>query len=278
MRDVGAGLNGWLQSMKSMRCDRCGRDWRVPEATTATTCLECADAQAKAAKRAGEAERVRAAVRDRMPQWLMRSGMGMREARASVDLIPARLAALLRNPALGVDALLGGRVPAHGFGLTGSIGSGKTFALGSILVRHALARWTAPDDRHEGMAVMGPWLNWSHWPQLVNALRVMSSEDGGVQKAAKLVRAMCDAQVFVVDDLGAERIGKAYTDDWATSQLDLIVDARNNAMLPTWYTTNLNARELVDRYGARMISRLTSENVLVQAPASTDLRVTGVKG
>jgi DNA replication protein DnaC len=77
----------------------------------------------------------------------------------------------------------------------------------------------------------------------------------------------------VIDDLGAERfVGASYAEDWAASQLDLLVDGRYNDMRPTWYTTNLSPKEFLERYGPRLFSRLTAENPMLRVPTIPDMR------
>lgn len=270
---VGTMLEGIMAKFRAMRCEDCGTDMMVPATFTGSTCRECDTRRTTTAKRNDEVKSIMDRADRALVPWLQAAGMDRRETTALAGKIPAELGALLRRPELCVNELIDGKIPTHGFGLTGPAGRGKTFALAAIFKQCALTRWKRRHG-HEGRAATTRWMEWCKWPARVNALRIMSTKDDGLRDAAVIVKRMCEVPVLVLDDLGAERISKGYLEDWATSQLDLIVDHRHSAMLPTWYTTNLQAKELVERYGARMVSRLASENIMAQCPGGPDLRTT----
>lgn len=75
-----------------------------------------------------------------------------------------------------------------------------------------------------------------------------------------IVGAVIDADLLVLDDLGAERVT-----EWVEEMLHLIVNSRYNARRPTIFTTNYpieapsqakHAETLIERIGFRMHSRL----------------------
>lgn len=196
---------------------------------------------------------------DQTPQWGELCGMSKREATAEYSRIPPALRSLM---------------PSDGsaFGLSGGAGVGKTFALAAWF-KHRTAEMSRAGQLSMHRYADVHWLSWIRWPEFVNTIRAESSREGGLFGASETLNALAKARAVVLDDLGAERMKGGYEDDWATSQLDLLVDRRFNAMLPLWYTTNLAPKGLMDRYGARFYSRLTGGSPLFVVAASPDLRV-----
>ncbi len=76
--------------------------------------------------------------------------------------------------------------------------------------------------------------------------------------AADTAEALQNAQLLIIDDLGAEFESKFYT-----SALYSIVNNRMNAALPTIVSTNCDLGELRERYGERVASRLASMEQLI---------------
>ena len=72
------------------------------------------------------------------------------------------------------------------------------------------------------------------------------------QSETDLVDLYSQAKLLVLDDLGAEM-----TTNWSYQMLYLIVDNRYSEMLPTIFTSNLNLRELAERFSdERLVSRI----------------------
>jgi len=258
----------WVQG----DCADCARPFLRPPDHTVALCPAC---QMKADRRealSGEAARVIQNMERWVPAWLLKAGMSRRELGATWDGIPPKVARVLTHPPLEVRAMGAGRLPPHGFGLSGDAGTGKTFAL-AVLVRSMLeARWRAWAPE-EGLKATRSWLAWVHWPERVNRMRVLSTVDGGLEDVERMISGLCQIEMLVLDDLGAERLRGEYSDDWAASQLDVLVDRRYNDLRPTWFTTNLSGEEFLGRYGARVYSRLCGENAFVSVPAGPDLRI-----
>jgi len=236
-------------------------------------CEQCQRDEAEATRVAGEAANILAAMPGLSDRALRRSGVSTRERSASLDLVPANIRRLFGAPALGVEALMAGEEVRRGFGLSGGAGCGKTFALVALFKAAVEARLRTRAPKI-GRAALLTWLAWTSWPTEVNDLRVMSTQEEGLVEARARILRLSKIEALVIDDLGVERLRGTYEDDWAASQLDALVDARYNEMLPTWYTTNLTADELQDRYGSRLYSRLCAENPLRAVPGP-DLRLVG---
>ena len=203
---------------------------------------------------------------------LDRCGMQVRERAARLDLVPDAIAQAIQGVApFGVDP--GG----NGFGLSGGAGVGKTMAVAALVKRYGHRRLV------ESVTTLGRdglrdnrWLCWLSWPDQVHRMRTASLADGGHAVVAGWVDRWSTVSVLVLDDLGVERVvGASYADDWATSNLDRVLDARERSAMPTWYTTNLDAAALVERYGGRMFSRLAggNRNPLLRVDRAADMRM-----
>jgi DNA replication protein DnaC len=61
------------------------------------------------------------------------------------------------------------------------------------------------------------------------------------------------ASILLLDDLGVERVT-----DWVREQIDLLIDGRYSACLPTIMTSNLSLSTLAkpEYYGSRVTSRI----------------------
>jgi DNA replication protein DnaC len=128
-----------------------------------------------------------------------------------------------------------------GLFLTGPVGCGKThLAVGAARV--ACAQGFAP----QFVSVPG-------WFQ---ALRE-SYSDQRQGKEHELLKWMREAELLILDDLGAER-----PSDWMRERLYLIINERTVCMRPTWVTTNLTVKELNEWIGERSVSRLTGDAVV----------------
>lgn len=270
-------------------CSRCGESFFVDSLTGngagELLCRGCNESS-------GESERVKVEAADIFSRlgavvrgWLERAGMTEAEA-VNPEIDRTRfpvLDRLLSDPksSASASALMGGAVPLDGFGVQGTAGVGKTFAL-AALFRAAALVWIDKAAASHGWAAVRPtpWLSWLHWPAVARDMRATSMRDGGHAEIESLMERWCAAPAVVLDDVGAERIpsGRDYLEDFVTSQLDLLVGARERAGLPTWYTTNLEEEALFDRYGARLFSRLVRRNPLVVYGSGRDLRAPAMVG
>lgn len=269
---IGVVLGRMSEAWEPANCGDCGKEFLRRAGAADHICPTCAMSAARRVALLAEERRVIDNLERWIPAWLMKAGLTRRELGATWDGIPPKLARILAHPPLEVRAMLAGALPAHGFGLAGDAGTGKTFALAALVRRMAEARWRAWAPA-EGLRATRPWLAWVHWPERVNRMRVLSTVDGGLEDVERMIGSLAAAEVLVLDDLGAERLRGEYVDDWAASQLDGLVDRRYNDLRPTWFTTNLGGEEFLGRYGARLFSRLCSENALIRVPGGPDLRL-----
>lgn len=272
-RGTPPGFLGIVESLRAkfveVLCPRCKTKFPTRTDAPRDLCESCERGKALEA----EAEKVLANVERWLPVWLEQAGLSRREVGARVDRIPAALMNRLRHPSLGLDRILTGGIPDVGFGISGPAGTGKTFALSALFGVNVLERWKRR-AKLEGRHVMKPFLVWLRWPEMVNEMRLYSVRDGGLDEVARRMKRWSEVEALVIDDLGAERLRGEYSEDWVASQLDLLVDRRYNGMRPTWWTTNLSLDAFVNRYGARLVSRLTAGTQFISYGAKDDLRVT----
>jgi hypothetical protein len=245
-------------------CRGCGQEFaHLPKGTTDQLCRGCTEV-------ADEADRLLAQADRLVEVELMDAGLEDRERGATVDRIPPEIRR--RLPPTIVRGMVAGELPERGFGLSGTSGIGKTMALSAIVKQYAMARLQRIARAGEFKRARG-WLAWVPWKATTETVRALSMEERGHAEVNRLMERYARAEVLVLDDLGAERIRGNYADDWATSQLDRIVDLRDRKMLPLWYTSNLDAAALQKFYGSRLWSRLCGIAPLVELGSGPDLRL-----
>lgn len=266
-------VEGALDAWVSRTCEQCGQGYATRTEVESRVCHACADSTARRERLIEEAQR----VVDNLDAWVQKSlaasGLTPRERTANLGQLAPNVRRVLNDPRLHVRTMLDGVTPQTGFGLIGPTGTGKTFALAAILANMTAKRWLARCDA-EGLAATKRFVAWVRWPEEVNRFRTLvSSRDGGLEEAQRVVDRWAETEVLVLDDLGAERLRGDYSEDWATSLLDLLVDRRHNDMLPVWWTSNLTREEFITRYGTRLWSRLAGDNPAAVVPNGPDLRV-----
>lgn len=236
-------------------------------------CLKCWEKFRDREKVAAQASRILLNFDKVLADYLRQSGMSPRELAAELELVPRPIVDVFPRTAA---QLLNGELPATGFGLSGMVGHGKTCAMAALVKAYA-SKMLRRSIEEEGADGLRPTILWLDWPGTVDELRVRSMRDAGIADVAERVRLAWEADLLVLDDVGAERIpkGSSYAEDWAVSQLDLIVNTRYRWNRATWYTTTLTDVRLAGHFGARMFSRLCGENPLVTVPQGRDLRLRG---
>lgn len=255
-------------------CPDCGRQPAVlASADDVKRCRDCDFIEWERARRRAEGEAILRDLPGSVRAFLFDAGMAELELTATIEGVPPQLLPMLDDD--GVKAMRAGQVPSSGFGLSGPAGHGKTFLLAAVLRQMVAARFRA-ELPSAGSRALRKWLAWHSWPSTVNEIRVISTRDSGLSQVEKIIEHACSVEVLVLDDVGAERIRGEYSQDWAASQLDLIVDTRHRTMRPTWYTTSRNRDALVQIYGQRIFSRLTGGNPVRELSMRKDLRL-GVK-
>ena len=123
---------------------------------------------------------------------------------------------------------------ATGLMLVGPYGCGKTHLAAAILYRCA-------EYGVAGMFVVVPEL----------LARIRTSYRTGDGKAETVIETAKNAQLLILDDLGAEKAS-----EWVKEQLYVIINYRYEHMLPTVITTNNTGAELEQELGRRTLSRL----------------------
>jgi len=177
------------------------------------------------------------------------------------------------------------RGEAEGVFLLGPVGVGKTHLLIGLMKAFVAHRVPSPDDEElvevprlrelveresatgeESEPVVLDPLERAHepevefWPMLDLVSELRAEIKAGELELSRRCRT-CD--LLVIDDLGAER-----ATDFVREELDRIVDWRYRDRRPIAVATNLDDREIVEKYGWRAISRWTEscERVRIEGP------------
>ena len=134
---------------------------------------------------------------------------------------------------------------ATGLMLIGPYGCGKTHLAAAILHQSA-------EDGIPAMFVVTPDL----------LAQIRSSYRTGDGRADEIVDAAKNTPLLVLDDLGAEKASP-----WVQEQLYMLINHRNEHMLPTVITTNNDGAELEAELGRRTLSRLAEMTVPIKIKA-----------
>lgn len=98
-------------------------------------------------------------------------------------------------------------------------------------------------------------------PELLLEIR-QSFRDDSTTSEADVIKKYCDAGLLVLDDLGSEK-----TSEYSITTLYIIIDRRDRELLPTIITTNLSQKEVEEKLGARIASRLAGmKNIKINMP------------
>ena len=119
--------------------------------------------------------------------------------------------------------------------LRGKAGAGKTHVAIGILKEVILQGWT------------GVYCNVT---ELLARLR-STYEDHSDEAESEVIEELTTCDLLVLDDLGSEAISA-----WVLDRLYLLINRRYEAMRPILITTNCDERELAEKAGPRIASRL----------------------
>ncbi len=172
------------------------------------------------------------------------------------------------------------------FGLCGGFGIGKTFAV-SAMVRRIAERATEehmtrlieagnaqPIRRavEEQGIYLRPWPSWINWPESTAKARaqLFNRYTAGEVETWILDTLLDPGRLLILDDIGAEAVT---AQDWVGQLLARVIDERHRHQGATCWTSNLDAKGLVDRYGPRTFSRLQDLAPIVQLTKMPDLRL-----
>ena len=149
-------------------------------------------------------------------------------------------------PPENIEMILNWKVRDSGvFLFSGNPGVGKTY-LAAALTKAWIEKGQSPRYLHEKTL-------FSNLRQGMNQNVDYDSE----------IRRLCDAEYFILDDLGSSRSGDtshASMTDWQKEVLLSFLDIRSASMKPTLITTNLGMKEINDVLGPRFVSRLRGRN------------------
>lgn len=125
-----------------------------------------------------------------------------------------------------------------GIYLWGPVGVGKTHKAVQMMYSHAI---TSPEK-----------MLFVSVPNLLSEIRNSFGKDYVGESSHELVKKYSNVHLLTLDDLGAEK-----TTDWVLQTLYTIINNRYNDVLPTIITSNYSLRELSNKIGDRITSRIS---------------------
>jgi len=131
--------------------------------------------------------------------------------------------------------------------LSGSVGTGKTWACKAIINK------VYSEDFPCKLITFS---------RLLDCIKMSYDSDqtaGDAIEARSEYRQVLECKLLVLDDLGAEK-GQTESNSWAYEQLYSIINDRVEGDNYLFITTNLKGIELRDRYGCRVLDRLTGSS------------------
>ncbi len=131
------------------------------------------------------------------------------------------------------------KLPAKGIIMTGSTGLGKT---------------------HLSLAIASEVINKGYYAvygSAPNLVRQAEEEHFGIVEYSGFVKRLRECDFLVIDDLGAE-----FESKFSVSLIYELINSRINQGLPTVVSTNFSFEQLQKRYNDRIVSRLSSFEIL----------------
>lgn len=105
------------------------------------------------------------------------------------------------------------------------------------------------------------WQTFKPVPDLLLEIRG-AFKDGADESEQQIIEKYSKVPLLVLDDLGSEK-----TSEYSITTLYIIIDRRDRELMPTIITTNLNPKEIEEKLGARIASRLSGmKNIKINMP------------
>ena len=215
------------------------------------SCWDCRD-EARAKEREKEIKENMKNLAERVPHYMAMAGIPPKFINGSFDTF------------IGNDKLVAelSKHENENIVLFGNTGCGKTH-LAVALVRNAFIKNTnyllaldwGGKIHHVKIILFKPV------PDLLLEIR-QSFRDGSETSEEDIIKKYCSADLLVLDDLGSEK-----TSEYSITTLYIIIDRRDRELRPTIITTNLSQKEIEERLGARIASRLAGmKNIKINMP------------
>lgn len=149
--------------------------------------------------------------------------------------------------------------------LCGNTGCGKTHLAVSMMRRAIIS------DINRVLGLDSGW-EWNCEPRILRPMFIPAPEllleirqsfrDESQTSEYGVIKKYCETGLLVLDDLGSEKAS-----EYSITTLYIIIDRRDRDMLPTIITTNLSPKEIEDKLGARIASRLAGmKNIKINMP------------
>ena len=235
-------------------CPRCGAPRKTP-----TICPECA-ARLATEEKAKLSERDRQKRMDRARRAVSASSMGTLLANASFDEWENRpeLAKLFADCRAYAKEWPDRKAQGKGLVLAGLNGTGKSY-LAACIKREVEAQ--------------GDVVVFVSVPDLGGRIRATWDREKGAPTEQEVFDAMTDADLLVLDDLGAEA-PRPITEE----QLYRIIDGRYRNKRPVVVTANVSPKDFEARFGIRIADRFAETCDVLIANAKSYRRILAERG
>jgi len=137
----------------------------------------------------------------------------------------------------------------YGFCICGPVGTGKTYALTTIL------NLIASTLRDKCYPIYGS-IYWNTSSMILEDFRDSFNERESVMDKIEKIQSK---RFLFIDDFGAHKVS-----DFAIEKLISILDYRVNNNLPTFFSTNCKIDQMKTTFGDRIFSRITATSVMVE--------------
>ena len=114
--------------------------------------------------------------------------------------------------------------------------------------------------------------NFRYWTENALLKRLRDSMDSMKGDYLDALQFLIDSELLILDDVGSS----VKVNEWREEIFFSIVDARYNSLLPTIITSNFTEKEFLQKYHARVHSRLfAKENTIIEITDGIDYRLMG---
>lgn len=100
-------------------------------------------------------------------------------------------------------------------------------------------------------------------PELLQRIR-STFNNSNKENETQIMRALLECDLLILDDIGAEK-----ATEWVEEKLFNIIDGRYRKEVPTFYTSNLQPKQLQDQVGKRSYDRMVETSLTVENKATS---------
>ena len=148
--------------------------------------------------------------------------------------------------------------PDVSYFIHGPVGGGKTYLMCAMVKAILFSRWHRKEIALTTARRMLINIQQSFGKPRRQALYA-DDEEEYLAKTDCMETYYSEVELLALDDLGTEHVT-----DWAEGTIREILNARYNELLPTYITANCSIKDLGDRAGQQIVSRITEDYHLIE--------------